>query len=67
MAAGEIDSPASVLREVNEGHRTNYSVVRPIAGGVQSGAWLLASGQGGWAVLKWSWDLSWGGQIQRAA
>lgn len=67
VTAGDIVSTASVLREVNEIYRTDYSVVRPLVGGVQSGAWLLASGQGGWAVLKWSRDRSWGGQIQRAA
>jgi hypothetical protein len=45
VTAGDIvfDGVCPATREVNEVHRTDYSVVRPLVGGVQSGARLLAS------------------------
>lgn len=57
---------ARLLAEVNQAHGTSYQLDRPLAGGWQSGAYLLTS-QSGPAVLKWSPDPSWAEQIGRAA
>src|SRR5215210_2122379 len=56
-----------VLREVNGAHGSTYALLRSLVGGVQSGAWLLQDESGTTAVLKWSPNKSWAGQIQRAS
>jgi aminoglycoside phosphotransferase (APT) family kinase protein len=58
---------AAVLREVNLAHAGTYQLVRPLQGGRQSGAWLIADGEGREAVLKWTSDPTWATQIQRAS
>lgn len=57
---------ARLLVEVNQAHGTSFQLDRRLAGGWQSGAYLLTS-QSGPAVLKWSPDPSWAEQIRRAA
>ena len=56
-----------LLAEVNQAHGTTYRLVRPLSGGVQSGAWLIADPSGRSAVLKCRPDKWWVGQVQRAA
>ena len=55
------------MNEVNQAHSTTYRLVEPLAGGLQSGAWLLADASGSSAVLKWSSEPAWAAQIHRAA
>ncbi|WP_157987900.1 aminoglycoside phosphotransferase family protein [Jiangella endophytica] len=57
----------SVLAEVNAGHGPRWSLVRPLDGGFQTGAWLLADRSGRSAVLKWGPDRDWAPQVVRAA
>lgn len=57
---------ARLLAEVNQSHGTSFQLDRRLAGGWQSGAYLLTS-QLGPAVLKWSPDPPWAAQIGRAA
>ncbi len=65
MVTGGDRLSAEVLGYVNEAHRTSYRLVRRLAGGVQSGAWLVA-GSDKPAVLKWSPDPAWRDQVLRA-
>ncbi|MFH8736707.1 MULTISPECIES: phosphotransferase family protein [unclassified Streptomyces] len=57
----------AVLREANHAHDKRFQLLHRFDDGVQSGAWLLTDGTGRQAVLKWSPDLSWAPQIERAA
>ncbi len=57
----------AVLGEVNAAHGTDYVIVRQLAGGFQSGAWLVVGEHEKRAVLKWSQNSAWAVQIQRAA
>ena len=64
LAAAET---AAVLQEVNLAHGGTYQLVRPLAGGHQSGAWLIQDDAQHQAVLKWTRDRPWADQIQRAS
>lgn len=55
-----------VLREVNVACGSSYALLRPLVGGVQSGAWLIQDEAQNVAVLKWTPERSWAGQVQRA-
>jgi aminoglycoside phosphotransferase (APT) family kinase protein len=59
----------TVLDEANAAHGTHFQLDRLFDGGFQSGAWHLSdpTTPDGRAVLKWSPDLSWASQIERAA
>lgn len=58
---------AAVLHEVNLAHGGTYRLVRPLLGGIQSGAWLIRGGADRAAVLKWTPDQTWAKQVQRAS
>lgn len=70
MTAAGAEHPSSVitesvLREVNDEHGLDLSLVRRLGGGHQSGAWLVGSADLQ-AVLKWSPDEQWAAQVMRA-
>jgi len=58
-----------VLADANRTHGTSYHLAEPLAGGFQSGTWLLRDGknQDAAAVLKWSPNRTRAPQILRAA
>jgi aminoglycoside phosphotransferase (APT) family kinase protein len=56
-----------VVSWVNATHGAQYTVVRRLDGGAQSGAYLLTRPDGSRAVLKWSQDIRWGPRVLRAA
>lgn len=58
---------AVVLEELNLTHGSTYQLVRPLLGGFQSGAWLIEDDARRTAVLKWTRDRTWAGQVQRAS
>lgn len=62
----EVRVTTDVLEEINQAHGTSFALSRSLEGGFQSGAWLLLNPSGSAAVLKWSPDPAWAGQIQRA-
>ncbi|MFI9780284.1 phosphotransferase family protein [Streptomyces sp. NPDC051956] len=57
----------AVLGEANHAHDEQFQLLHRFDDGVQSGAWILTDDTGRQAVLKWSPDLSWAPQIERAA
>ncbi|MFF1356670.1 phosphotransferase family protein [Streptomyces sp. NPDC058297] len=57
----------AVLTEANHAHDERFHLLHRFDDGVQSGAWLVSDETGRQAVLKWSPDLSWAPQIERAA
>jgi len=64
---GEVSAALAVLAEVNRQQRAGYVLAGRLAGGHQAGAYLLDAPGGGVAVLKWSADPAWAGQVLRAA
>jgi aminoglycoside phosphotransferase (APT) family kinase protein len=56
-----------VLGHVNRVHGTGYGLVGRLAGGRQSGAYLIHDAERGDAVLKWSSRTAAAGQVLRAA
>lgn len=58
---------SQVLEEINLAHGMAFVLSRSLEGGFQSGAWLLRGHAETAAVLKWSPDPAWAGQIQRAS
>lgn len=67
MDQQKLRAAEAVLREVNAGNGTNYVLIREMVGGMQSRPWLIADEDMNQAVLKWSGDVAWASQIQRAA
>lgn len=65
--AWAVSTTADVLAQINQAHGTSFELIRPLLGGLQSGAWLITDSLESRAVLKWSPEQSWAGQIQRAA
>ncbi|MFG3365928.1 phosphotransferase family protein [Streptomyces sp. NPDC090032] len=57
----------AVLNEANHAHDQRFRLLHRFDDGVQSGAWLITDETGRQAVLKWSPDLAWAPQIERAA
>ena len=57
----------AVLAQVNRSHASAYVLAGRLAGGNQGGVYLLSAPDGGLAVLKWSDDPGWAGQVRRAA
>jgi aminoglycoside phosphotransferase (APT) family kinase protein len=55
-----------VVAAVNVAHGTDYTVVRRLTGGLQSGAFEVR-GSNGRAVLKWSANTAWAPRVHRAA
>lgn len=69
MSAGPdgLAQTLEVLQTVNRDCGTEFVLVRRLAGGHQSGAYLLRDPHGSPAVLKWSNVVSWAPQVLRAA
>jgi hypothetical protein len=67
LAGSEVAAVLSVLAEVNRRHDAAYVLAGRLAGGHQTGAYLLDRPGGGVAVLKWSADPARAGQVLRAA
>ncbi|WP_328325088.1 aminoglycoside phosphotransferase family protein [Kribbella sp. NBC_00382] len=56
-----------VIEFINEAHGSSYQLVQRLAGGNQSGAYLVRAPDHRQAVLKWSERTAWAGQVLRAA
>jgi len=56
-----------VLQFINHKHHMQYGLTEELAGGNQSGAYLVRTPDGEEAVLKWSSAKSWLLQVERAA
>ncbi|WP_454859627.1 phosphotransferase [Promicromonospora soli] len=67
MPSEAVLASRAVLDEVNRDQNLRYRLDQPLAGGMQSGAWLLSDEAGTMAVLKWSPNRAWADQIIRAS